>query len=173
MFTVPIETVYWCYSEWQPLYDEMASDDVIFVEGLPCLETLKADKRSKIVVCDDLMAEACAGGAAGLNALFTKGSSRWNSSLVFLSHNLYFKGQRTARLNANYVVIFKNPADSLQVSTMARQMFPRKPKILEDAYKDATKQCYGYLLVDYHQETDDKMRLRTDIFDKPCVYVPR
>ena len=43
--------------------------------------------------------------------LFTKGSHHRNVSVVFLAQNLFPKNKfaRTMRLNAHYIVLFKNP----------------------------------------------------------------
>jgi hypothetical protein len=56
------------------------------------------------------------------------------------------------------MVIFKNPRDSLGISTLARQMYPNVP--------------YGYLLLELHQLTPENMRLRTNIYqtnDRLCT----
>ena len=74
-----------------------------------------------------------------------------------------------------YMVLFKSPGDKSQIRALARQMYPCKPSILEEAYQDATTDRYGYLLVDLRQETPDMMRLRSKILpsEMPIVYVPK
>lgn len=45
-----------------------------------------------------------------------------------------------------------------------------------EAYNDAVKRTYGYLLVDLKPNTDDSLRLRTNIFPDEApqiVYVPK
>jgi hypothetical protein len=79
-------------------------------------------------------------------------------------------------LNAHYIVLFKNPRDANQVSVLARQMYPGKSKFMLEAFKDATEKPYGYLLIDFKPETDEKLRVRTNIFtsdSKHYVYVPK
>jgi hypothetical protein len=79
-------------------------------------------------------------------------------------------------LNAHYIVLFKNPRDANQVSTLARQMYPGRSKFLLEAFRDATEKPYGYLLIDLKPDTDEKYRIRTNIFsddDKHLVYVPK
>jgi hypothetical protein len=67
-------------------------------------------------------------------------------------------------LNTHYIVLFKNPRNAGQVSTLARQMYPGKSKFVVEAYEDATKEPYGYLLIDLKPETHDAYRIRTRIF---------
>jgi hypothetical protein len=79
-------------------------------------------------------------------------------------------------LNTHYIVLFKNPRDAVQVSTLARQMYPGKSKFVVEAYEDATKEPYGYLLIDLKPETDDSYRIRTRIFpddDRQYAYVSK
>ena len=40
-----------------------------------------------------------------------------------------------------------------------------------EAFKNSTSAPYGYILIDLEQETDDKLRLRTDIFPGDVQYV--
>ena len=77
-------------------------------------------------------------------------------------------------LNSHYLVLFKNPRDSLQITTLARQMYPGKSKFLLEAFQDATQKPHGYLLIDLKPETNDEERVRTDILDRQrqIVYRP-
>jgi hypothetical protein len=59
---------------------------------------------------------------------------------------------------------------------LARQVFPENPKILQEAYADATTEPHGYQVLDLTQETMEKFRLRTKIFEaeypKNIFYIP-
>jgi len=79
---------------------------------------------------------------------------------------------RTISLNTHYLFLFKNPRDSQQITTLARQMYPGKSQYLIESYQDATKKPYGYLCIDLKAETPDFLRLRTLITDVPRVYIP-
>ena len=78
-------------------------------------------------------------------------------------------------LNSNYIVLFKNPRDKAQVSFLAWQVFPHKPKILQQAYKDATRKPHSYLLLDFQQTTPENIRLESEIFpgEKQFIYVEK
>ena len=96
---------------------------------------------------------------------------------MYLTQNLFppRKLSRTISLNSHYMIIFKNPRDSLGISTLARQMYPHNTNFLLQSFQDATKKPYGYLLLDLHQLTPENMRLRTNILpgEKQIVYVKR
>ena len=82
---------------------------------------------------------------------------------------------RNLSLNSHYLVLFKNPRDRHQISVLARQMYPGNTKFLLEAYNDATKQAFGYLLLDLKPSTEDDLRVRTGILsrDPPVVYIPQ
>ena len=83
-------------------------------------------------------------------------------SVLYLTQNL-FRSQ-TISLNSRVLIVFRNPRDSLGVSTLARQMFPKHTKYLLDAFHNAMSEAYGYLVIDCHRLTPENMRLRTNIF---------
>jgi hypothetical protein len=86
-------------------------------------------------------------------------------SVLYLTQNLFPPGERsrTISLNSHVLVVFRNPRDSLGVSTLARQMFPKHTGYLLDAFHDAPSRPYGYLVIDCHQLTPENMRLRTNV----------
>ena len=103
--------------------------------------------------------------------LFTKKSHHHNTSVVFVVQNIFEKGLRTISLNAHYLVLFKNPRDTTQVTYLGRQM--GNSKAVTAAYKDATSNPYGYLFVDMKQDTPETIRLRTGLFEQMYVYVSK
>ena len=107
--------------------------------------------------------------------LFTRGSHHRGISVFFLTQNLFPPGKlsRTISLNSHYMIVFRNPRDSLGISTLAKQMFPHRVNYLLDSFRDATSKPYGYLLIDCHQLTPENMRLRTNILpgERQIVYV--
>jgi hypothetical protein len=71
--------------------------------------------------------------------------------------------------------LFKNPRDVTQVATLGRQMYPNNSKFLVEAFNDATKKPYGYLLLDLRADTLENYRVRTNIFagERQYVYIPK
>ena len=45
MIQPPPEEVYWCYMEWQTVYDELMNSGIKFCQGLPEMNNLKANKK--------------------------------------------------------------------------------------------------------------------------------
>jgi len=170
MIRPPPSKIVYCYGEYQPSFD--AYPQVDFRRGLPDSEDFDGSRPSLLIV-DDLMDEA----DRSVANLFTKGSHHRNVSVVFLVQNMFHKNKyiRTISLNAHYMVLFKNPRDASQFASLARQMYPNRSTFAVEAYKDATRQPFSYLLVDLHPEQDEDLRLRTNIFpgDTQYVYVPK
>ena len=174
LMTESPQVIYWFYAEFQPSYEKLRRiPNLQLIEGLPDVEMLKADPRPKLCICDDLMTEISKSDS--LTTIFTRGVHHWNMSCIHIVHNLFYANMRSARINASYLVLFKNVSDKLQVTNLAKQMFPRKNQYFLQAYEDATSKPYGYLLVDLVQSTPDSLRVRTAIFpsEQMVVYLPK
>ena len=171
MVDPPFDKIIWAYSEWQVAYKDMTG--VEFVKGLN-EDVVKREnlKGHSCLVIDDLSDEI---DAQLLGALFTKISHHRNLSVIFLLNNLFFKGVKTMRLvslNTHYMVIFKSPRDQNSIATIARQMYGKDYKIMVSAYQEATKEKFGYLIVDSKSDTPENIRLRTAIFQSiPICYI--
>jgi len=158
--------ILWCYGTYQKLFDDVQG--VEFLEGIPDVSHLQ---QGDVVILDDLMHEA----DERVNKIFTKYSHHKDVSVMFLTQNIFHKKARTMTLNAHYLVLFKNPRDASQVTYLARQMYPSKPKFMIDAFADATSEPYTYLVVDLRADTPDDQRLRSGIFpdESNLAYVPK
>ena len=171
MMTPTPTRMMWFYGVRQAALEDRWKGVITFVRGLPDAEALPPDC---LVVIDDMMSET----DMSVSNLFTKDSHHRNVSVLYIVQNLFGKNQhmRTISLNSHYLVIFKNPRDSSQASHLGKQMYPRKLKYFQEAYKDATSGPHGYLLCDLRQETPDHLRLRTQIFPddrERVVYVEK
>ena len=171
MVTPIPEEIIWHYGKWQPSYGNAYG--VKFVEGLPVKEEAEGRRRKRcLIIIDDLMHET----DERVTRLFTKGSHHSNTSVMYIVQNLFGKNKehRTISLNAQYLVVFKNPRDASQITQLAKQMYPGRVTYLQEAFKDATTAPHGYLVLDVHQTTPEHLRLRADIFsDRQVVYIPK
>ncbi len=164
MMDIPPDKIIWCYSEFQPSYNELGRlKNFHFHEGVPDLSLLKTSE-PKLVVFDDLMSEFGKSKKSDLTQLFTRGCHHWNCSAIHIVQNLFFNNIRDARINSHYLVLLRNPSDKLQIMNLGRQIFPHQQKYFLDAYSDACSTPYSYLLVDLSPESCDEIRLRTNIF---------
>ena len=174
----PPEEIYFVFSEWQPLYDEIVKNvpGIKMIENTVDLNQLKSDiSVPKLLILDDMMSEMASDKKNSLNTLFTKGSHHWNLSIIFIVQNLFFGGIRNSRLNSHYVFLFKSP-DKSQINHFARQLYPGNNRVLTTAYMDAvTSQKYNPLLVDITSDIDERFRLRSNILpgDQMIAYIPR
>lgn len=169
--------VIWVYSEWQTLYDEIKIKRVgiDFVKGLDddIYQSLDPKIRN-LIILDDQMHNT--GDSKLLGRLFTEASHHRNLTIIYIVQNLFDKGKshRTVSLNAQYLILFKNPRDKSQIATMGRQMFPGKGKFLVESFQDATQVPYGYLFLDLKPGTEDNMRVMTKILpnERTGLYIP-
>jgi hypothetical protein len=168
LIVLPPEKIIYCYGEYQAIFSDYPQ--VIFHEGLP--DNAEFDGRLRtLLILDDLMTEA----GIEVSTLFTKISHHRNVSVIFITQNLFFKSQRTMALNSQYLILFKNPRDVLQIATLGRQMYPGNGKFLVEAFKMASENPYGYLLIDLRADTLDKYRLRSNIFrgERQYAFLPK
>ena len=136
---------------------------------MPNINELRKDtKRPKFIIMDDLMTNV---KNKDMDSLFTRGVHHWNISVCFLMQNLFFNGLRTSRINAHYLVLFRNPSDKLQIRTLAKQLYPKNSTHFINSFEDATSEPYTYLLVDLTQTCPDNLRLRTNIFPGELTFV--
>ena len=112
-----------------------------------------------------------------LTRMFTCGSHHRKVSVIFMVQNFFNKNRhmRTISLNAPYIVLFKNPRDSSQFVHLAKQLYPHNSRFAHEAYVDATKRPYSYILLNLRSDQDDDLPLRMNIFLGKCqiVYGPK
>lgn len=162
----PPKKILYCYGIHQPLFDEMEQrfSNLILHHGVPtnkAIEELTFDRQHALIVLDDLMHRVVRDPEMEL--LFTQGCYHRRLSVVFITQNLFLKGSksRTIALNTYYLILMKNARDASQISMLGRQLYPGCSNLLVEAYKDATKLPFGYLVVDTSPRGDDEYRLRT------------
>ena len=164
---LPVECFYH-YGIYQNLFDQFnCTYPVNFVEGLPEIDSLPKDGQHRIIIIDDLMDEAAA--SAQICNLFTKISHHLNYSVILLTQNLFNKGKyfRTISLQAQYLFLLKSVRDVSVVINLGKQM--GNSKFLLACYEDATAIPFGFLFLDLKSSSDDKYRVRANIFSEPSI----
>jgi hypothetical protein len=164
--STPIIKILYCYGVWQELFTTMESSNlpIKFHEGLPTdedIQDLTASKQHSCLILDDLLHEIVNKNSK-MESLWTRMSHHKAMTIIFLTQNIFQKGARTINLNTHYTILFKNPRDIMQVSTLARQT--GYGQTLVESFKDSTSSPYGYLIVDLHPNSDDDYRLRSKVF---------
>jgi hypothetical protein len=172
------QKIYFVYSEWQPLYNEMVRNipNIEMIDSTVNLNLLKSDLETpKLLILDDMMSEMAADKKSSHNTLFTKGSHHWNLSIIFIVQNLFYGGLKNSRVNAHYIFLFKTP-DKSQINHLARQLYPGQGTVLISAYTDTvTSKKYNPLLVDLTCDIDERFRLRSNILpdEYTIAYIPK
>ncbi len=168
-FTEPVRKILYCYGVYQPKFNEMKRElpNIEFHFGLPNKDTVEKYSNTNfldVIVLDDLMEQIVDNVEA--QALFTKYCHHYNISTIFLTQNVMAQGKcaRNISLNTLILVLFQNHRDKNQAMILARQQCPRSPDLFLEAFEDATRQAYGYLVVDCTPDCEEKFRWRTHIF---------
>ncbi len=181
MFTRPVNGILYCYGIHQPLFNTMEREltGLTLHEGVPSHSTLEefADGTHKVILLDDLVQEVSADKR--MEKLFTMGSHHLALSVIYITQNLFPQGRstRTIALNTHYVILFRSMRSASQISHLGGQLYPRRGRILVQAYENATQERYGYLVVDMSPHTQyNDHRLRTRVLPSEgvtWVYEPR
>src|SRR5437868_12630510 len=153
--------VIWCRAEAQPYVErELISylgSSIEFRDDLPKMSDIGDMDIPRVIIVDDFMVET----NEEILKLFTKGVHHRNVSIFFLVQNFFHanKQMRSITLNANYIMVFKNIRDQTQIESLAKQMYPGNVKFLNESFRDATSQPFGYLLLDLKPLTPDELRV--------------
>jgi len=153
-------------------YRRPKKSDVHFNEGVPT-DFENARGRPCLVILDDRLNDVYYKQVCDL---FTKGSHHRNISVILITQNLFHQVRycRDISLNAKYLILLKYVRDKNQYMFLARHVYAENSASLCKAYLDETQRPHGYLFLDMSQDTDDRLRIRTDIFptEQTIVYSP-
>ena len=69
----------------------------------------------------------------------------------------------------NYIVAFKNPRDKLGLKNLLFQAFPNRWKDVMEVFDRATRRPFGYIMLDLHPASDDRMRVFADLRHKEGI----
>jgi hypothetical protein len=160
-----IHKIVYCYSVWQDFFNQFSNiyPKVEFHQGIIDLSEINP-YQNNLIILDDLMTE----GQSNISILnlFTIDSHHKNTSVVFISQNLFSQGKysRSISLNSHYLIIFNNPRDKSQISVLGRQLFPNQSAFFLEAYEDCVeKRPFGYMFIDLKQATEKRSRVQTGI----------
>ena len=177
MDTEPAKIIFF-YQIWQQSYEKL-KDIATFINGIPTVSDIEnleeySEIGGSLVIIDDQ--------ALSINkdiaTIFTVTARHTSVSLILVTQNLFAKQAffRDISLQSTYMILFKNPRDKSAIKYLAMQIRPDNPSYVLEAYNYALQNPYSYLLIDLHQQTDDSMRLKTDIFphESPLiVFTPK
>jgi len=156
------EKILYCYAYSLPMFE---LENVEFNEGLP---TNFDGLDNGLLILDDLMEELSKSKSA--IDLFTKKSHHQNISIIFVTHNFFFKNLRNLTTQCKYICLMKNPRENAYVKNIGRQMnMGLKNEPFEQAFECVMNKPFGHLLLDFNMNQRDDMRIRTSVFPEDCI----
>ena len=172
IFSENIDYVMLFYKEMQDVYQSLNAKNVINymqskapndIDALKILLSRLPKKSKKLLIFDDMMHDI----DETFSEIFTVIGHHHNATIIFTTQSLFHghKDFRTMSLNAHYIFLCKSPRNSSQIIQLAKQVYPYDNKILVDAFFDATREPYSYLLLDLHQSTPEPLRVRAKFFE--------
>jgi len=125
------------YAIKQDIYERM-KDKGSRIELFEGLNFNTESKIPTVIVIDDQMRQGMKDNI--MQDLFTMGRHHQNTSIIFLTQNLFPQGKfsKDIRLNSQYIIIFKSPTFSSQIKYLGQQLYCNNPQYLHDAYIKAT-----------------------------------
>jgi len=173
------QNVIYYYNVWQSSFDKARKENLVkeWFNRLPTTEEFKtktvpfAKKGGSVVVIDDFAEEL----TTDILKVFTMLCHHTNTVVILMTQNIFSKNKvfRDISLNTSYVVLFKNPRDQSQITHFARQFAQNRSRDVVDAYYEATKNQFTYLLFDMHMKTPPDIQIRTNVLPGegyPIVY---
>ena len=165
LFRPNFDCITYIFQHWQPVYDDIASklkhNEINFLNGVDWKKlAVMSNLKRNLLVFDDVFDEL----ANSLEFLNLVGSGRHkNQHVIFLKHNLYQKSpnSKTIDLNLTHLLLLKSPRDINQIDCLGRQLGDRD--LLLSAYRSATEEPYGHLLIDLDPRCDENLRLVSNI----------
>ena len=167
--------VLYCYGELNPkILALKTASNVELHHGSPSEEIIRSSTSTHaplLLILDDLYLDV---GDQLLNVLFTRGSHNWGVSIILVTQSLFGRNLRTARTNSHYLVLMRNPSGQLEVRNVGSQLFPGRLSYFMDAYRQAIRDPYSYLLVNMAPNTKEEFRLSSHIFpgERMELYLP-
>ena len=178
----PVESVIWYTPHGHVPEIENNNIDIKVCNSLPWEsdedEIEKLDNHT-LIVFDDFAEELS--NSKELTKFFTRNSHHTNTSIIHITQNLFLDGShhRTRSINANYILLMKQPRNLKQIRLLARQISHdnKEFEAIMKAYTTATIDAYGYLLLSFHPRDSYLLMLRSHIFPEDArmtsVYVLR
>ena len=160
----PPESVVYFFKEYQPKFDWLKKNyAVIFLEDNErMIEQLRELKSTALVIFDDMINSD---NLKLIAQLFTVHGRHLRLSLAFLSQRLFSNNEffRQVSQNADYLAIFKNPRNAMDIRILGNQMTPKSNDLVQ-MYQKATEKPYSYIFINLTQEAIPQLKFLSNIF---------
>ena len=163
---IPPRKIVYFFTEWQEKFNGIREIfNVTFIEDNDMiLDQVKEIDSSALIIFDDMLNSP---NLKAIAQLFTVHGGHLNLCLAFLTQRLFNSNEHFRQIsqNSDYMCIFKNPRNSMDVRNMAMQITPKTLDLLH-IYTQATKKPYSYIFIDLTQECISQLRYRSSMFDE-------
>ena len=160
--------IYYFYKEFQPIFLEVVKKipgiQFIKYSGFEITKTLT----DTLLVYDDSCEEIF--DDPEFVKLATSGRHR-KISIIYVKHNLFHqsKNSRTIDLNTTHLVLFKSLRDIQQIEYLGKQL--NALNVIKEAYKLATLEPYGHLVIDLDPKTSETLRYSSNLIGpQPSIF---
>lgn len=165
----PPSKIIYFYTEWQSKFDYMKNEFAVsFLEDNEMIiEQIKEFDSSAFVIFDDMLNSS---NLKAVAQLFTVHGRHLNLSLAFLTQKLFNNNEffRQISQNSDYMCIFKNPRNSMEIRNLAMQITPKTLDLL-DIYKKATQKPFSYIFINLTQECIPQLKYVSNIFNSDHI----
>ena len=175
LFVNPPSIFIVAYTHWQPSYTEVQKglgDKVIFTESVPDEEQIKqlmTNHQHGMFVADDKASEI--GTNKFFHDLLTRIAHHLKLTTVLIVQDASLTGKLRSSIlkNTHVNVMLRSPRERMYLRNLAIML--NDYKCVMQAFDDATKEPYGYLILDTHPNAAEEHKYRSRIFkhDGPCV----
>lgn len=170
LFVTAPEKIIYIYKYWDEKFNDL-NETINFLNYIPDEDEIRQmidGMRHSIIVVDDMLTELQNNTFAV--DLFTRISHHLGvtSILILQDHTLGKKHGGTINKNIHYHFLTSGARNANALRTIGMQIGDYSR--LKDAYRQATNELYGYLLISTHPTTDYKQRYKTNILpsDEMC-----
>ncbi|CAF2033331.1 unnamed protein product [Rotaria magnacalcarata] len=168
LFDKPINKIVYCYSVFQPIFNDFP--EVTFHEGLiknveEIFPASDGDMHHILVLDDQIMQLNDPEDGKIISKLFLIYSHHLHVNVYLLSQNLFFqnKHMRNISLNTHYIFLFRMKRDVTQVKRFLTQLAPGKTQLLMDTYNKITNKPYSYACFDLSPGIEESFIIRSEI----------
>lgn len=173
IFKPNFEQFVYFYNHFQPIYEELRNnigpEKFQLCQGVDwsILDKTTAANKQTLLIFDDVYQEV-SGSKEFLNLAISGRHQKLH--LLVLKHNLYQQSQnsKTIDLNVTQMLLLRNPRDTYQIDCLGRQLGCREH--LLSAYKRATQDQFGHLLIDLDPRLNENLRLSSNITSKTSIF---
>ena len=165
----PPQNVVYYFKTWQSKFDTLKNEyGVTFMEdNEDMIEQLKSLQSPTLVIFDDMINSD---NLKHIAQLFTVYGRHLDLSLAFLSQRLFNNNEffRQISQNSDYLAVFKNPRNSMDIRILGGQMTPKSNDLIQ-IYKKATEKAYSYLFINLTQEAIPQLMFVSNLFSSDHV----